>query len=238
MQDMTDRLARLNDPTTGTAPSDSTVAADLSRGQRALRRRTARRAGVGVVGVAAAAAVVTVAVTSGSSDHATPRAGGQHPPVASTHAQTKSHPSATHHVQQQPAIKLVAYHGTQKPGFTVQYVPDGYVLQGVSGSTLDIATADDHTPLNTFSGKLTVGAEQAINGQGLNAYHGTPVTINGEPGLVHTDKYATTVVFKQGGGSDNIVTVQCWSNIKLTQDQVVDFAKGVTVTADVQRQHG
>lgn len=235
MRDMTDRLARLDHPSgADTAPSDSTVAADLRRGRQALRRRNARRAGAGVVGVAAAATAIVIAVSGSSHPDSTPRAD----PRTSTPPTTSTRTTGTSTPPKPTAIKLVAYEGTQRPGFTVQFVPDGYVLQGVSGSTLDISEPDDHTSLDSFVGKLTVGIEEATDGQGLDAYHGRPVTINGQPGLISTSQYGTTLVFDQGHGSNNVVTVQCWKNITLTQDQVVAFAKGVTVTAAAQRQHG
>lgn len=234
MQDISDRLAHLHDSAgPGAAPSDDVIAADLHRGRQALHRRHVRRAGVGAVGVAAAAAVVAVALTSGSGPSTGPRAES-----GSTTSVVPARSGHTSSPAQHDAIELVAYRGTQRPGFTVKYVPDGYVLQGVSGSTLDIADAGDHSSLDIFSGKLTVGVEAASEVGGLKSQHGSSVTVNGQPGVISTDKVTTTLVFEQGHGSGNLVTVQSWHNIQLTQDQVVSFAEGVTVTADAQRQHG
>jgi hypothetical protein len=229
MPDLTERLAQLghNSPA-GSAVDNDTIAADRQRGQSALRRRNLRRGAAGAGGVAVVAAVAAVVALS--------EAG---PSSAPSH-QAAQRPGATSAAHQAgSAIELVAYRGPQRAGFTVASVPSGYVLQGVTGATLDIAEPGDHSSLNTFVGKLTVSVEASSESGGLSQYHGQAVTINGEPGIYSVDRTGVSgITYEQGHGSGNLVTVQAWSNIKLSQDQLIDFAQGVTVTADVQRSHG
>jgi hypothetical protein len=240
MPDLTDRLARLGHQSPAdAAANDDTIAADRQRGQAALRRRTVQRSAIGVGGVAAVAAVVALAVTGTSSPAKHEAAIASTRPVA-THATTAPKPvTPTHPAGRPAAIRLVSYDGPQRAGFTVASVPSGYVLQGVTGATLDIAEPGDHSSLDSFVGKLTVSVEASSEVGGLGIFHGTPVTVNGEKGIYSIDKTGvSSITYEQGHGSGNLVTVQCWSNIKLTQDQLINFAQGVAVTADVQRSHG
>lgn len=111
------------------APSDDTVAADVRRGRRAHTRRRAARAAVGV-------AVVTAV-------------GGTTYAVAAGHSPGRE---AT-------GPRLVAYTGDQLPGFTVAKVPDGFVLQGATAYSLDVAAPGDHSDLADFEDKIVVTIE-------------------------------------------------------------------------------
>lgn len=64
--------------------------------------------------------------------------------------------------QQPPAdtgLDLVAYDGPQLPGFTVDKVPEGYVLQGATAYNLNIAKPGDTSRLDVFEEKLVVMLE-------------------------------------------------------------------------------
>jgi hypothetical protein len=97
-------------------PSDPS--ADLTRGRKLLARRRRHRA----FGAAAATAV-TAAVAAGV---VTTVAGGparQSPLAAKSPVAAKSAPAA-----KSAGIRLVAYTGTQPPGYTVQVIPAGWVV--------------------------------------------------------------------------------------------------------------
>lgn len=57
-------------------------------------------------------------------------------------------------------LDLVTYDGPQLPGFTVDKVPQGYMLQGATAYTLDVAKPGDTSSLDDFRGKLVVMLEQ------------------------------------------------------------------------------
>ena len=127
---------------------------------------------------------------------------------------------------------MVAYTGEQQPGFTVTTVPAGYVLQGAQPSSLDIAPADDHSSLDVFSGKLVVML-QSVDAKPDDS--GTPVTINGHAGYIRQGYGATVLEYTDG---QHDIIVQAWNNIHLTNDQLVQFAEGITVTAAAQAGRG
>ena len=64
---------------------------------------------------------------------------------------------------------------------------------------------------------------------------GTRVTVNGHPGYLRGSDSARILEYTDG--SHDIV-VQDWQNIGLTDDQLVQFASGVTVTAEAQAGRG
>ena len=109
-------------------------------------------------------------------------------------------------------------------------MPRGYVLQGISGSVLDIAESGDHSPLDSFDGKLVVM---------LNDYPGaatgTPVSVSGHPGRINDQDGVLSLIYSDGTHN---VEVQSWSNIHLSRDQLVQFAEGVTVLSSAQEGHG
>jgi hypothetical protein len=201
MRELTDQLAELSALPT-THPSEATVQADLQRGRSALKRRRTRAfaAGVAVTAALVTAGSLTYAATSGSSPH--------------------SHSSER--------IQLVAYHGDQLPGFTVAEVPEGYVLQGATAYSLDIAQPNDNTSLDAFTGKLVVMLQSQDVKMDTN---GTPVTVNGHQGYLREGPPATTLEYTDG---THDIVVQEWQNIGLTDDQLIQFASGVSVTAAAQ----
>jgi hypothetical protein len=224
------RLTALHD---GPPPAidDAAIVSDLRRGHDALTARRRRR-----TGVASAAALGVVAVGSlsyalgGSGDSRAPQAAASrsaitHTPGSAAPTTTKQGTSTT-----TSTIQLTAYRGSQLPGYTVRQVPKGYVLQGISGSVLDIAKNGDHSSLDSFDGKLVVM---------LNDYPGpstgTPVSVNGHPGRI--DDQDGVLILTYSDGTHN-VDVQAWSNIHISRDQLVQFAEGVTVLPSAQEGHG
>lgn len=107
-----------------------TVAADVRRGRRALHRRRTVRGG--------ALAVCALAVAG----------------VAGT---TLRDPAS--HVHQPAGLRLVDYTGEQQPGFTIDKVPAGFELQGVTASNLNVVRPGDTSSINSFVGKIVVMLE-------------------------------------------------------------------------------
>lgn len=219
MPDPMTRLAALHDGPLA-AVDDAAIASDLRRGRDALVTRHRRRAGavgaaaIGVVAVSS----LSYALASGGSSRA--------PQAVVTHASGK----ATSTSASTPAIQLLAYSGKQLPGYSVKRVPRGYVLQGISGSVLDIAESGDHSSLDTFDGKLVV----MLNDHAGPAT-GTPVSVSGHPGRI--DDQDGVLILTYSDGTHN-VEVQSWSNIHVSRDQLVEFAEGVTVLPSAQEGHG
>jgi hypothetical protein len=201
MRALTDQLAELS-ALPVTDPSEATVQADLQRGRAALRRRrlVAATAGVALTAALASAASLSYAPRPGSSGH-------------------------SHSPEQ---VRLVAYNGAQLPGFTVSEVPEGYVLQGATAYSLDIAQPNDRSSLDAFEGKLVVMLQSR---DAKTNTSGTPVTINGHPGYLGTSDGARILEYTDG---THDIVVQDWQNIGLTDDQLVQFASGVTVTSTAQ----
>ena len=198
MPELTDELAELSARPV-TDPTDATVQGDLQRARAALRRRRrATTAGVAIGAALATAGALTFAAHPGSSGH--------------SHAPTK--------------IRLVAYSGEQLPGFTVSEVPEGYVLQGATPNSLDIAEPADDSSVDAFVGKLVVMLQSSSVKHPDTS--GTPVTVNGHPGYLRPGSPATVLEYTDG---THDIVIQQWQNIGLTDDQLVEFASGVTVTA-------
>jgi hypothetical protein len=213
MPELTEQLAELAE-LPAPAPSDATVQADLRRARGALtRRRRSLTAAVALVAAVATAGSLAYATRSGTTDPAAGR--------GSARAGTPS--------QQ---IRLVAYHGDQLPGFIVSEVPEGYVLQGATSFSLDIAQPGDNSSVDSFDGKLVVML------QSQDAHfdtHGTPVTINGHQGYLRDGSPATDLEYTDG---THDILIQDWNNVALTADQLVQFASGVTVTSAAQAGRG
>jgi hypothetical protein len=183
--------------------SDDIVRRDLARGRAARRRRQFRR---GVTGLGATAAVAVMAVGAVASQQA-----------ASTDR----------------GLDLVAYHGPQLPGFTVDKVPEGFVLQGSNRYSLDIARADDHSSLDDYSGKLVV-ILKSVDATG--APSGTAVKVDGHPGTISKVDPTATQLYYSDGTHD--IVVQSATELGLTNDELVEFAGSVTVTAHAEAGRG
>lgn len=211
MTDLMDRLHRLADETPAAVP-DETVRRDVLRGRGALLRQRVRR-GVAGLSIAAVAAVGTaVVVGDPASDDGGPRI-----------AQPSERGGSD--------LGLVAYTGEQQPGFVVEKVPAGFVLQGATEFSLDVARADDSSDLSVFVDKLVVMLES----QDAGAPTGTKVVVGGHDGWLRHTEGNQILTYDDGR---HRVVVQAWGSLGLTDAQVVEFAEGVTVTAQAQAGRG
>lgn len=210
MTDLTDRLSRLAAP--GAEPADATVRRDLARGRGAARRRAFRR---GTAGISLAAVAVVGATIAVNADR-TPA-----PAPITAEPSNPSNPS--------DATRLVAYTGQQEPGFVVTKVPAGFVLEGATAYNLNVARADDHSGLDVFSDKLVVMLEsQSVT----TPPEGRPVRVGAYDGRLRTIEGGTQVLTYEDG--EHRVVVQAWASLGLSDEQVVEFAEGVSVTAQAQ----
>jgi hypothetical protein len=229
MPDPMTRLAALHDGPPA-AVDDAAIASDLRRGRDARVTRGRRRAGaagaaaLGVVAVSS----LSYALASGGSSRA-PQAVVPHTVVPRTVVR-HTPGNATSTSKSTPAFQLMDYRGRQLPGYTVKQVPRGYVLQGISGSVLDIAASGDHSPLDSFDGKLVVMLNDFTG-----PTTGTPVSVSGHPGRISDQDGVLALTYSDGTHN---VDVQSWSNIHLSRDQLVQFAEGVTVLPSAQVGHG
>lgn len=216
MIELTDRLASLG-ATGKDLPSDAVVAADLTRGRAALRRTRIR---VGGALSAAALIVAGTAVYLGGSGTVT-----KHP---------RHHPIASEHVK----IKLVNFSGHDPQGFTIESVPQGFNLQeqASTGFEFILAPPGADKSAGSFTGKLVVTAEAGSELGHWQKFGKRSVTVNGSQGRIGDDGTATQLWFSAGHGV--VVDVQAWDNIGLTDQQLIDFANGVTTTPALQLSHG
>ncbi len=234
MPDLMTRLAALHVDTTDVV-GDDTVAADARRGRTALLARRKRRFAVAgtTLGIAAVGSLSYAATTGGNSP--APRAVVSQPavnPTPTTHSVLPTRASTTPRTSHTsvPALELVAYRGDQLPGYTVTRIPAGYVLQGISGSVLDVARAGDHSSLDTFIGKIVV----MLNDH-PGATDGTRESVKGHPANLSVEDGVQMLTYKDGARN---VEVQAWSDVKITPEQLVAFAEGVTVLPNAQEGHG
>jgi hypothetical protein len=227
MTDITDLFATVAPP--AQEPSPETVEADIARGHRALarihRRRLVRRSLVTTMSLAVVAVGVTATMQHRGSD--TTRHGVSAGGVTATHAATPGAKQPS--TRKAPAVRLVAYTGSQLAGFTVDRVPDGWHLSSSSQYALNINRhGDSNVDPDVFEGKLTV-LLQSQDAHGLP--HGTAVTVDGEPGVV-TDqgRYGESLTYNDPSG--HTVVIQAPKVLAWSDPQIVQFAEGVHVTGD------
>ena len=221
MTDITDGLAELG-KRLPQAPSDDTVAADLARGRAALRRSRLRLGGalsVAALVIGGAAGYLSVAGQSAGQSAARQHHG------ASASAPVK--------------IRLTDYSGQQPHGFNVASVPQGFHLQlqaSNAGLFILAPPGADKNPYS-FTGKLVVTAEAGSELGHWQSDGDRSVTVHGGLGRIGDQKgFATQLWF--GAGHGIVVDVQAWDSIGLTDQQLIDFANGVTTTPALQLSHG
>jgi hypothetical protein len=203
MMDLHDRLDRLAGPEFPV--TDDQVAADVTRGRRALRRR---RTVTGTAAAVFALAAVTAGIGYGTARPSTPAVSA-------------------------PATRLVDYHGEQPRGYTIDKVPDGWEIQGVDNYVLTIAPKGlaDRDP-NSFTGKIAVML-QSKDQKGTP--DGVPVTVGGRPGVIanpESDRTRTLYV-KQPDGVN--LQVQIWDARGWSTGAIVDFGAGIHVLEGAQQ---
>jgi hypothetical protein len=227
MMDLHDRFAALAGPSGVTSPEQAD--ADVARGRRALRRRrTIQTMGASAFTAAAVAAAVAYGVNGTSAgvpaDRGTAVAQGGDESAA-------------------PATVLVAYHGDQAKGFTIDKVPSGWEVQGISASALTVGpvgakphnSADpgsevaDNDP-NSFVGKIAVMLQSKDD---HSTPTGEPVTVAGRPGVISKGEgtdHGKNLWVKQRNGI--WMEVQIWDASGWSNAAIVEFADGIHVEKD------
>jgi hypothetical protein len=230
MHDLDEVLQALPRTVTPPRPSAETVAADLARGHRAVARRRRNRIAGSCLAVAAVAAVaVSVAELR----------------PAGSPAGTGS--DAT--TQQASGIQLVAFTGTQPEGFRVSTVPAGWQVissdryafvvapPGAQPSAAAPLAADPRTSATARHG-VSYDGRIAVMLQGMSELPSDKpakaVSVNGRKGLLGftEDGDALWLIFPDAAG--NKILVQVPASLGLTNEQIVSFAKGITVTKGAQ----
>lgn len=203
-------------------PSEETIEADLQRGRIAMARRRRRRVIAfpiaGTLGVAVLTGATLVATNAVSGDP-TAAPGRSTPPSIQQAKETQS----TNH-----AVRLVSYTGKQLDGFIVDQVPDGWYLQGSSAARLTIAPKGDKTIADNFIGKLVVMLQSADGPQALP--DGEPVKVGTYDGVISSGTDTKLLTYQDDQG--RFVEVQATDELGWSNQQLISFAEGVTVTAD------
>jgi hypothetical protein len=225
-------LALSDIPRTG-EPADTTE--DLTRGRRLLRRRRQRMAGLAGVTAAVLCGILVPLSLNGSAPAASH-------PVAAASSPTSSHPKASatpSHATAPPtqahAIKLVAWKGTQPPGYEVAWMPKGWVVQGSTPFALTIAPPGDKDKSpDSFLGKLVVMLQSADATAPPANWADQPV--NGREGKFDRQGDTQILTFKVAGGQWVVVqapVILGWDSAELAK-----FAGGVQVLAAAQAGRG
>lgn len=206
-------------------PDDTTVASDLRRGRRTLTRRR-RRWAFGTTALAAVVAALAVATVTAPTAPAPAQAHG-----ASAAAEPQPAPAMR-------AVALVSYLGTQPAGFTVEEVPVGWFLQGVSSVALTIAPTGTADPdPGSYLDKLVVMLQSTDGDRTIPEGPGA-VAVAGRPGHLDTDVHSGYQSLEWDDGSGHIVMVQAAPNLHWGEPELVRFAAGVHVTTDAVHTHG
>jgi hypothetical protein len=122
-------------------------------------------------------------------------------------------------------IALVAWEGTQPPGYRVSEMPKGWVVQGSDPYRLTIAPANarDKNP-DSFLGKLVVMLQSA---DVHSPPAGAPAPVNGRPGVFQVQDDTQILTFQAAGG--RWVVIQAPTSLGWDSPELVKFASGVQV---------
>ena len=232
MNDLKDLLElALSDVPGRAAPVDP--AADLTRGRRLLRRRRQRLAGLAGVTAAVLGGVLVPLALQGSapSHHPAPAA------VASSRPQP-AHSQAgqtTSPAQPSRQIKLVAWVGTQPPGYQVAWMPKGWVVQGSTPYALVMAPPNDKDKSpDSFVGKLVVMLQSRDATAPPADWANQPV--NGREGKFDVQDDTQILTFKNASGQ--WVVIQAPVSLGWDSAELAKFAGGVQVLAAAQQGRG
>jgi hypothetical protein len=208
-------------------------AADLARGRRLLRRRRQRLAGLAGVTAAVLCGVLVPLALQGSapSHHPAPAAVASSRPQPS-HSQSGQTAAPSKQSQQ---IKLVAWVGTQPPGYQVAWKPKGWVVQGSTPFALVIAspTDKDKSP-DSFVGKLVVMLQSRDATAPPANWADQPV--NGRVGKFDVQGPTQILTFKNASGQ--WVVIQAPVSLGWDSAELAKFAGGVQVLAAAQQGRG
>lgn len=223
MPDLHTRLDEIAVPTV--APSTSTVDADLARGRRALRlRRTVQIAGGSSLAVAAVL-VAALAIPHASAARNSAKVAGGGTTIGTNGA------SGTHR-----ATRLVAYTGQQPNGYTLDQMPEGWVVQGSNEYHFTLApeNAADKNP-DSFAGKIVIDLSDAIPNDVVKK----DILVGDQPGVLATMAGPTggrSLFVQQPSGA--YLTIQVWDGLGWSDGEIVQFALGVHVHDDAVVAHG
>ncbi|MEU0600085.1 hypothetical protein ABZ484_17860 [Streptomyces sp. NPDC006393] len=227
MQDMIDALGALRGTGAQLPASEDAVAADLARGQRALIRRRRRIVGAGVAALGAATAVAVAVVGpvgESSSSVATKRVA--QPSASSGHSGTSI------------ALELAAYKGAQPAGFKVDTVPAGWSVS--SSNEYGFVAVPPGTGSHHSGTDFMDGIAVFLQGDSVLPDDSpvTKVTINGKVGQLGFSggRDAKWLIFPDAAGDK--VLVQVPTKLGLTDEQIVRFAQGITVTGHARAARG
>jgi len=225
-------LALSDIPRTG-QPADPEE--DLARGRRLLRRRRQRMAGLAGVTAAVLCGILVPLSLNGSAPAASHPVAAASSPV-STHPKATSSPThATTPATKIHAIKLVAWVGTQPPGYKVDWMPKGWVVQGSTPFALTMASpgTKDKDP-SVFIGKLVVMLQSADASAPPANWADQPV--NGRPGKFDVQGDTQILTFQVAGGQ--WVVIQAPVSLGWDSAELAKFGGGVTVLAAAQQGRG
>jgi hypothetical protein len=224
MTNLRDRLDRLTGPTHPVTKIQA--AADLARARQALRRRrTIQGTATGIFAVTAAVAAIAYGTADLPRDSSAPSAAVR--------------PAATRPVTTEPSTstvvttRLVAYHGQQPKGYTIDKVPAGWEIQGNDPSVLTIAPIDarNQDP-HDWIGKIAVMLQSK---EDHSKPSGTAVKVAGKPGVIAAGDPSTTKILyvKQLNGVH--LMIQIWDARGWSNDAIVTFGAGIHVLPNAQR---
>ena len=228
-------LALSDVPRTGGPAGPGPVAEDLARGHRMLRRRRRRLASLAAVVAAVLCGIFVPLSLNGSAPAASH-------PVAAASSSAPSHPKATgaptratRPASQAHAIKLVAWRGTQPPGYQVAWMPKDWVVQGSNPYVLVMAPPDakDKNP-DVFIGKLVVMLQSRDASAPPASWADQPV--NGRPGKFDVQGDTQILTFQIAGGQ--WVVVQAPTSLGWNSTELAKFCGGVQVLATAQQGRG
>ena len=207
-------------------------AGDLARGRRLLRRRRQRLAGLaGLTAAVLCGVLVPLALQGSAPRHYPP------PAVPSSRPQpSHSQPGQTAAPDKQSRqIKLVAWVGTQPPGYQVSWMPKGWVVQGSTPFALVMAppTDTDKSP-NSYIGKLVVMLQSRDATAPPADWASQPV--NGRPGKFDVQGDTQILTFKNASGQ--WVVIQAPVSLGWDSAELAKFAGGVQVLAAAQQGRG
>jgi hypothetical protein len=198
-------------------------AADLARGRRRLRRRRMTAlAGLTAAVLCGAAVPLALHGSAGAAHSATPR------PSVTASAPAIAHPKTS------PRIALVAWEGTQPPGYQVSEMPKGWVVQGSTPYALTIAPPNDRDKdPNSFLGKLVVMLQST---DATRPPTGASQPVNGRPGVFDVQDHTQILTFQVAGG--RWVVIQAPTSLGWDSSELAKFAAGVQVLVAAQPGHG
>ena len=165
---------------------------------------------------------------------------GNHPAPAAV-ASSYPQPSRTQPgqssapVQQSRQIKLVAWVGTQPPGYQVAWMPKGWVVQGSTPFALVMAPPNDKDKSpDSFSGKLVVMLQSRDATAPPADWANQPV--NGREGKFDVQADTQILTFKNASGQ--WVVIQAPVSLGWDSAELAKFAGGVQVLAAAQQGRG